>query len=462
MRFSAIPLFDFAGDCIECLLIHKIKKRTLFFNQYQNYFLVLNRKIAPPITTINRLDLPQHQKIMLSNNLPLYVLNMGTQEVVKLQIIFESGRPYEKKRLAAKTTCSQLKEGTYNHSSKAIAEKIDYYGATLSTPSNLDYSSIILYCLTKHLESLIPLLTDIIVNPIFPQEELDAYLENSKRRLQIDLTKNDVVAYRKITEFIFGSNHPYGYNSVNADFEKLSRNDLVQHFQQNYTTGNCHIFISGKINDATIKLLKTNLEQIPIGSKAILPNFELTKEPPQKRHIDIPNSVQTAIRIGMRSIGRNHPDFAGFSILSTILGGYFGSRLMTNIREDKGYTYNIYVTQDTMLYDNCFYVSTEVGNEFVVPTIKEIHKEFDRLQQDFVSDAELQMVRNYMLGNMLNMVDGPFHSMEVIRTLMMYKLPLDSFSQLIYTINQITPEQLRMLAQKYLNASEMWEVTAGS
>ncbi len=422
---------------------------------------MIDRKIAPSIKRIEKLHLPKPKKAKLSNGIPVHIVNMGTQDVIKLQLVFRSGRPFEQKRLIAKATSRLIKEGTKKHTSGEIAEQIDFYGATLTTPTNLDNSNLVFYSLNKHFATLIPLVAELLMNPIFPQAELDTYLENSKRRLQVDLTKNDVVAYRKVTEYMFGENHPYGYNSDEQTYNRVKRTDLVKHFQKHYNARNCQLFISGRVTDEVIQLLDQHLGQLPVGRKSRMNKFKLTTETPDKRHLVIPNSMQTAIRIGKRMVGRTHPDFAGFTVLNTILGGYFGSRLMMNIREDKGYTYNIYTTQDTMLEDACFYVATEVGNEFVGAAKKEIYKEIDILRNDLIPDSELQMVRNYMLGNMLNMVDGPFHVADVVKTMVLNKMPFNSFDKLIHKVNTISAQELRDLAQKYLTTEDMWEVTAG-
>ena len=420
---------------------------------------MLDRTVAPPVKLINRL--PEPQNITLSNGLPVHIINMGTQDVLKMQLVFRAGRPFEKKRLVAKTTSRLLKEGSRNYSSADIAEEIDFYGATLATPTNLDNSNLVFYTLNKHFGKLIPLVAELLLEPVFPQEELDTFVENSKRRLKVDLTKTDVVAYRKVTELIFGTRHPYGYNSDKRAFNRLRRVDLVNHYKKHYNARNCQLFISGKVTDDILQLLDKYMGAIPTGRKSRLLKLPPSPTVPQKMHIPIADTLQTAIRIGKKVMTRAHPDFTGFTVLNTILGGYFGSRLMMNIREDKGYTYNIYSTQDTMLLDACFYVSTEVGNEFVEPARKEIYREIEILQTDLVPDTELNMVKNYMLGNMLNLVDGPFNVSDVIRALTLNQMSKDSFDQLIQTIIDIDAQTIRDLAQRYLNPKEMWEVTAG-
>lgn len=422
--------------------------------------MIIDRTIQPPITTIQKIPLPKPEKITLSNGIPVYITNMGTQEVMKMQIIFRAGRPYEKKKLAARATSRMLREGTKNFTSKQIAETIDFYGATISMPSSLDYSSVVYYSMTKHFPQLIGLVSELLSVPTFPEKELQTYIANTKQRLQIDLTKNDVVAYRKVTELMFGKNHPYGYNSTEAMYEELNRGDLVQHFKENYHAKNCTIFLSGKIDKTILSLLDQYLGQLPIGvvPEAVFPALPSGK--PKRSKFLVPNSLQKAVRIGRRTMTRQHEDYGGFLVLNTILGGYFGSRLMLNIREDKGYTYNIYSVQDTMHKAACFYVTTEVGNEFLKPALKEIYKEMALLQKELVPKAELDMVKNYILGNMLNMVDGPFRIIDVVKTLVLENSTAADFQKLVDLIQHITAEEIRTLAQKYFDKKEMWEVVA--
>jgi len=294
--------------------------------------------------------------------------------------------------------------------------------------------------------------------PTFPERELKTFIQNTTRRLQVDLTKNDIVAYRKVTELIFGDTHPYGYNSNKTKYEAITREDLIQHFTKTFHAQNCTIFLSGKIDDTIIALLDEHLGQIPkgIAPEAVFPIVPTSF--PKKVHKLLPNSLQRAIRIGKEVITRQHEDYGGFMVLNTILGGYFGSRLMMNIREDKGYTYNIYSVQDTMQEGASFYISAEVGNEFVQPAIKEIYKEMKKLQEELVSEEELTMVRNYILGNMLNMIDGPFKVTDVIKTMVLEKKEHTYFQDLVQLVQTISAEEIRDLARKYFDKDSMWEV----
>ena len=203
-----------------------------------------NRTQAPPVKEISRIDLPVAESITLDNGIPVKLINMGTQDILKLEVVFFAGRPFEDKRLVARATSGLLKEGTERFNSAQIAEKVDFYGGTLSVPFSLDTSNIILYSLSRHFEKLLPLLAEIVLAPSFPEDELNTFIQNSSHRLQIDLSKPDVVAYRKITEYIFGEDHPYGYNSYPETYESLHREDLIHHYRKNYNSENCAVFLS--------------------------------------------------------------------------------------------------------------------------------------------------------------------------------------------------------------------------
>ncbi len=420
-----------------------------------------DRTQAPPFADITHLHVPPFEIHTLSNGVPLYVVNMGTQDVVKIELVFHAGRPFEHKHLVARATLSQIKEGTPRYDSAAIAETLDFYGATLQTPYSLDTSNIALYSLNKHFHKVLPLMAEIIETPIFPQKELDNFIQRNQVELQVELSKTDVLAYRTVTELIFGSGHPYGYNSFPDTYSALQREDLERHFHQHFVAGNCAIFLSGKIQPDMIPMIDEHLSRAIRQGKTQPYLPEIAPTIPQRLHINHPDSVQSAVRIGRRLFNRNHPDYAGMYVLNTILGGYFGSRLMANIREEKGYTYNIYSSLDPMRYDGAFFITTETGTEFLKPTLKEIYEELEILREEPVESDELEMVRNYLLGGFLNMLDGPFNVADIIKTVIIEDLPADYFQQIVQSVRQIGPAELQALAQKYLQPADLWEVSVG-
>ena len=422
-----------------------------------------NRSLPPTIHTVNNLDLSFPEEYKLDCGIPVYTINMGTQDVVKMDFICKAGRPYEKKKMVARAALTMIKEGTQQYSAAELAQQLDFYGSTLSFPVNLDTANIELYCLTKYFEKTSALLAEMIIEPIFPKKELDSYKENSRQRLLVELAQPDVIAYRTITECLFGTDHPYGYNSLPESYSLLNNADLIDHWRNCFVARQCTIILSGKVDARLISILNKSFKNMP-DRLAPPPYFppKAKQDLPQKIALQQEGAVQTAIRIGTRlNINRHHEDFRGLLVLNTLLGGYFGSRLMTNIREEKGYTYNIYATVDALHEDSYFCIATEVSNDKVTDTLKEIYSELNKLLEVPIEEDELQMVRNYMLGNLLNMLDGPFNVSNVIKTIISESLDYRDFELLAIEIKTVTAVRLQQLARKYLQPKKMWEVVVG-
>lgn len=421
----------------------------------------MNRKSAPAIRQVSHLALPEPKVVRLDNGIPVYVLDFPGQEILKIEAVYRAGRPEEDKHLVARATARLLREGTTRRSGAEIAEYIDFYGGTLSVPTNLDTANFLLFSLHKYAAELIPVFAELLQEPAFPADELETFKRTSTQELLVDLDKEEVLAYRRITELIFGAKHPYGYNSTPEDYSALTRDDLARHFNHWYTPANCRLFASGRVDDAVLQLLNRYLGQSQQQGLSPHTPSQHTDNPPHKEHIKHPGSLQTAIKTGRGLFSRHHPDFNGMYVLNTILGGYFGSRLMMNVREKRGYTYNIYSTADAMLHGGCFYVATEVNSGKTAATLKEIFLEMKRLREVPVSTDELAMVRNYLLGMLLNGLDGPLNTSDVIKSLISDDLPLRAFDELVHTIRTITPETLQELANRYFQEEDFWVVTVG-
>ena len=422
---------------------------------------MLNRKSPPPIRTVSNLTLPRPAERRLANGVPVFVLDWPGQEIVKLEVVFRAGRPEEHKRLAARATARLMREGTRTRSAGEIAEHIDFFGGSISIPTNLDTANFTLFALRKYFADLLPVFADVLHEPSFPEREIETFRRTSIQDLQVELEKPEVLAYRKITELIFGEAHPYGYNSVAADYEALTRDDLVRHFERWFVPGNCMIFASGRVDAEVLDLMDKHFGQDTRRGDTPHFTWQTPAEKPRKIALAHPGSMQKAIKIGRRLFDKKHPDYAGMFVLNTILGGYFGSRLMTNIREKKGYTYNIYSTADSMWHDGCFYIATEVNPEAAPDALRQIRRELKKLRDVPVPEAELSMVRNYLLGTLLNGLDGPINASDLVKGMLVEDLPLTTFDHLVETIRTVSAEGLQALAQQYLQPKDFWEVVVG-
>ncbi len=415
-----------------------------------------DRSRPPRVYMPKDLDLPPVKRLVLDNGIPVYLLHQDDLEVVRMEIQVRAGRPFEEKPLVSRACLQLIKEGNADWSNARIAEVLDFRGASLSTPFHLDYSIISLHCLTSHLTQLLPLVANLLTQPLFTQTELDNYIRRSLDRLSVELEKIDVLAYRNITERIFGPDHPYGYNSDKGRFHDLSVPDLAAHHKKCYTTENTQLFLAGNIGVTEINALNRYFGSgMPIGPYLDEPPPEPRTRPEVVR-LNKRREDQVAIRMGRRIGNRRQAEFHGLSVLNTVLGGYFGSRLMANIREDKGYTYNIYSSLDPQEYDGSWLIATEVGKDQAEAALNEIRKELRRLQDDLIPTYELDMVRSYLLGSFLSMLDGPFHSGDIIRSLKGENLPNDFFASAVETTRSISAAQLRELAQQYFQPDAWW------
>lgn len=423
---------------------------------------MLDRSIAPQIHNITSLKFPPVNRYLLDNGIEVIEVNQGTQDIIRLEVIYDAGRPVEDKQLASRITAAIQKEGTKSYTSEALAEKIDYYGSSISSGSNLDYSYFSFFVLNKFFAEVMPLLAEVLQEPTFPEGELKTHKEINLEKLKSNLAKSDLVAYRKITEEIYGSKHAYGYNSSEANISAIERSDLLHHFSNYQTSDRCKIVVSGKIDGKIRSIINSNLGQVKTESAN--KQFQLPTIPIHQGHHKIHSDQehQTAIKIGRKMFKRNHDDFAPMFMLNTVLGGYFGSRLMESIREDLGYTYNIYSSLEPLVYDGYFTINTEVSNELVDPTIAEIYNQVYILQNDKLSNQELDMVRNYVMGNFLNMVDGPFRVANVMKTLSICDMTVEEYEVIIDQIYNCSTTQIQDMAQKYLQKKDLVEVMVGN
>ena len=421
----------------------------------------LDRTKVPSIRNLDSIRIPDYKEYTLSNGLPVYALNIGTQDVIKLELVFRAGRTVEHKKVVSRATQDMLKEGTKSYKNFEISEKVDFYGTYIGTQFNLDSNTIGFHCLKKYFKDILPYLRSILFEPVFPEEELQAWKHNARQKLAVDLERSDVLAYRKLTEQIFGSEHPYGYNSTVDLFNQLSREDLVRHHKEQYIKENCQIFITGNVDDNCIQLLESCFSNaMPSGNRADVSFPEIDLEP-QKLIVPAPSDVQTSVRLGYRLFNKGHKDYNGLYVLNNLFGGYFGSRLMMNIREEKGLTYNIYSSIDSFMHDGYFYIGSETSSENVEELIDEIFKEMDILKSELVPEEELLMLRNYIIGNMMTMVDGAFNAGEVLRSYLADGLSFDLFGELLEKVKTISAEELRELARTYFDQERLHQIIVG-
>lgn len=423
---------------------------------------MLNRTIAPPIKdAVNyNLQLRPAEKYTLDNGVPVYSINAGAQEVTMVELVFFAGNCYEDHNIVAASTNFLLKNGTSKKSAYEINEHFEYYGAYLNRGCFNETASITLHSLNKHLNAVLPTVAELITDATFPEEELAIYKQNQIQRLKVNLKKCDFIANRMIDKYLYGQEHPYGKFTSIAEFEALSRNQLLQFYNDYYVNGRCIIFVAGKLPDDIFTQLNNVFGSLPLNKKAIHEKAHHQIPFAEKKHriVNDENGVQGAIRIARPFPNRHHPDFMRVQVLNNLLGGFFGSRLMSNIREDKGYTYGIHSYFQNHIQNTAWLISTEAGRDVCEATIEEVYKEMQILREELVDDEELLLVRNYMIGGILGDLDGPFQIIARWKNYILNGLDDQFFYKSIETIKTVSATEIRDLAQKYLVKDHFYEL----
>jgi predicted Zn-dependent peptidase len=422
-----------------------------------------DRKTAPHIKDAVEyaISLKKPEQFKLDNGVEVYSVQAGTEEVVQIEWVFKAGNWYEKQKNVSSATNFLIKNGTAQKSAYEINEFVDFYGAYLNRTCYNETAVVSLHCLTRQLEKILPIVQEIFLEAVFPESELIIYKQNMKQRLAVNLQKCDFIAGRKIDELLFGIKHPYGVYSELTDYDVIEQEHVKQYYDQFYRNGHCTIFSAGILPSNYQALLNTFFGTLPLNQSVLETQEHLVEPAVQKKWnvINDEKGVQGAIRIARPFPTRHHPDFPKVQVLNALFGGFFGSRLMNNIREDKGYTYGIYSFLVNHVHAGAWMVSTEAGRDVCEATITEVYHEMEQLRNGDIDQEELLLVKNYLIGTLLGDLDGPFQIIGRWKNLILNGLDDSFFYNSVDTIKNISSEELKELAKKYLNPEEFYELT---
>lgn len=424
----------------------------------------LNRQIPPPICPLSDIHVTYPESQRLKNGIPLHVIRAGMEDVVRFDLLIGAGQWHQTQALQAMFTNRMLREGTSSLTSQQIAEKLDYYGAMMELSSSVNCGFITLYSLNKYFPQTIEFVADMLMNPTFPEKEMEVVVEVNKQRFLINSTRVEMMGRKRLNRALFGEAHPLGRYAEVEDYDRLSPEVLKSFYHQHYHSGNCSIYLSGKITPEIIQSVERALGDAPWGEVSQASSFQpITPQPEvgKRFFVEKEDALQSSIKLGGFVMDRLHPDFLKARVMVTLFGGYFGSRLMSNIREDKGYTYGIGAGIVTYPGVSVLAISTEAANEYAEAVITEVYKEMDRLCNEHVPQTELDMVKNYMLGDWCRSYEGPFSLSDAWIYVETGGLDKEFFVRSIDAIQSITCEEVQALAQKYLCKENLIEVIAG-
>lgn len=419
---------------------------------------MINRTEAPQLIDITHVDFTAPVSAKLNEEVMLYHMKEVPNETARFDLYFDAGKCRAPKGLPGFVN-GLLLTGTATKTSVAINNEINALGGFLESGISVENSVVTIYCLRENLIPIFDIITDAIANVAFIEKEVAEYLSDGKQRMKISQEKVSYLAQRKFQQNLFASNPVYSTPMEISDFDDINIDHLKEFHRKHYLNGLQKVVVVGDIDENDIAHIKRNSEQFLLDKRGSFDGSLANK--PGQNHVSKEGALQSAIRVGRTLFNKTHEDYLDFLILNTILGDYFGSRLMSNIREDKGYTYGIGTMLAELNETGYFLIATEVGTDVRENTLHEIKFELERLQNELIPEEELQLVKNYMLGQLLKSADGPYAMTDLFLSAELHGKDLDFYNLALTSIQSITAERLQELAKTYFKWEDMTIVSAG-
>ena len=419
---------------------------------------MLNRKLAPPFQKTLSITLPQPIEAILASGINIFGVHGIEQNVVKVEVIFSAGKWFESKIGLSHFTAALLEKGTHQKTADQIADTLDHYGASLEISPGFDFVSVSLYSLRTNLEHVFPLFLEILQDPSFPEAEWALMKEIFLQNLKISNEKTSYRAGVLIRRNIFGAIHPYGSTIEEPDVNFLALPDFTDFFKSAFKVHS--IYWVGNLSDSEIGMLLQGFQSLRGAS--VFPDSGIHPAALAfAQRVEKEGSLQSSIRLGKRSLSKTDPEYFDLLIFNHLLGGFFGSRLMNNIREEKGLTYGIYSSLNTFAKDAVFMIGADVNKSNLELAISEIRIELKKLQENPVTASELALAKNHLTGSLQADMANLFSVIEKIKNIHLHDLPLSYYQDLFNRIDLVSPEEVLRIAGKYVREDTLFEVAVG-
>ncbi|MFI3330643.1 MAG: pitrilysin family protein [Rikenellaceae bacterium] len=421
---------------------------------------MLNNIEQPPIVLPKKIAGLKDEKTTLKNGIAFHTLSNSNQDVVRLSVVFRAGSSMQQVAFSASTTANLLSEGTEKFSASEIAERMDFIGSYFDVSVDRDYCVITFCTLKKFLAQTMEIAEQLLTRATFGEEELRTYCHKRKQRIAIERSKVSFKARELFASSLFGKEHPYGINSPGEKYDDLRQEDVKSFFKKHYCAENCFAVSSGDLDAESIDLMSETLEKITRSEPVkdpVFPEINNTKS----AFLEHEDALQSAIRIGIPFHTRSHPDFIPMQVACTILGGYFGSRLVKKLREEKGFTYGVFSGMVNLENTGYMAIATEVAVDATQESIDIIFQQIELLRQEKVGEDELQMVKNIVIGEIMRIMDGPFGVVDITIENLQNKTNNSYLDKFIEQINALTPEKILEITTKYWQKDNFTTVIVG-
>ncbi len=408
-------------------------------------------------------NLGEYESFQLENGLNVIVVENHKLPVVSYQLFVDRG-PLKEGEIAgiSSITGQMLRTGTDEMSKEEIDEKLDFIAATLSTSSSGFFAS----SLKKHSDELLDIATDVLYHPSFPESEFNRIIQTTKSGLAFQKSDPNSISANVGNAILYGKEHAYGEFTTEESVEAITLNDVREFYNDNYFPNKTYLIIVGDISTSEAKSQAQNYFGDWKRKEDFSPMIPASVNRPAQNTVSFINkdgAVQSVVTVAQTNNYKpNAEDRMAASLMNTILGGYFGSRLNKNIREDKGYTYGIRSSLSPDRYIGDFSISASVRNEVTDSTLTEILHELNEIRNEPVSQEELELVKNVKTGQFARGLESPQTIAQYALNIARYDLPKDYYETYLERLEKITPEDIRMAAQKYLDPTKLDIIIVGN
>lgn len=424
----------------------------------------MNRSIPPEISSFGPLSISPATVSVLPNGIHLYVERGSEIEVSRLTVAFPGGEAESPRPGLAACANMILIEGTSKMSGEEIANTLEYNGAWVNTSVSTHYSSMTLSSLNDKFADLLPIFADLISSPSFPPTATAGILQRQAARLEIENEKVTVIADKAIRPLVYGGENPLSETDSPEEIRSFTPEELSAFHFSRLDPFDMHIFFSGNVTDEMIAAVRTIFSRFQ-NRPAFKPERLVFPQSVHKERIDITiaHAQQCAVKMMIPAVGRESVDFVPLRAAVTALGGYFGSRLMLNIREDKGLTYGISAVLLGYPDRSFITVSTQTDGSTKDEVIKLIIEEIEKMKDpSSYTDDELSRLSRFLLSNLAATLDTPFSRMDYIQTHIFAETPINYFEQQDEFARNINASKLAEIASRYFDLSHIVIVTAGN
>ncbi len=421
-----------------------------------------DRTSAPPIKPIDTLQLENPIRQCLSNGIPIYLFKNDTLDLIHLIVSIKGGTIREPLKHLSIFTYGLLKESSPRHTANEMVDLFDYYGSTYNTEIDLDNINIKMVMPKRNIPEILPLIYEFMSAPRYRVENMELFREQRLVALRNNLKKNNFVATRMMLNAMIGESCAAGRLSNEDSYRRITIADMQAYHRQTFCADNITIYATGNIDETTYACIADTFGHIACGQATeALPLFTMPASECHDLYQEVPGSVQSSIvlcRPGLAFTDDNHHTL---SVLSTITGGYFGSRLMQRIREKHGYTYGIGCDSVYFGKQSIFSIQSDVNANHTNAAIDACYEELERLQNEPISEVELTTVKTYLSGTILQGLSTSVAYMEKFAFWNKLGSDQSEVQHFLQHMQQLSPEQLMETAKIFFEYNKFTNIIVG-